>query len=94
MKYLTEKRIALGLNASATEYSEYDEDDEPIPAESDDSTEESHPNTIASAMEWAAILRREECKIVRHGVDSILITHIPTGCAFRLKEATKTFMAF
>jgi hypothetical protein len=94
MKYLAEKRIALGLNASDTEYSEYDEDDEPIPAETEDSIEESHPNTIASALGWAAIMRREECKIERHGVDSILITHIPTGCAFRLKEATKTFMAF
>jgi broad-specificity NMP kinase len=95
MKYLVEKRIALGLDPTDSEYSEYDEDDdETIPSLTEDSNEQSHPNTIAAAMGWVASLRREDCKIERHGVDSILITHIPSGCAFRLKEATKTYMAF
>jgi hypothetical protein len=93
MKYLTAKRIALGLDAS-DEYDEDEDDDELSLAELGIEEEDTNPNVVSDAMGWVAKMRREDCKIERHGVDNILITHIPSGCIFRLKEVSKTYMAF
>jgi hypothetical protein len=93
LKYLADKRIKLGLDSQPSEYDEYDDDEIDLPLP-ESSTDDINPNSIESAMGWVALMRREECKVQRNGVDSILITHIPTGCQFRLKESVKVYSAF
>lgn len=91
LKYLADKRIKLGLDKTE-EYDEYVDEEEAtsmIMIEGDN-----NPDTLVNAMGWSAILKREECDIKRNGIDSILITHIPTGCQFRLKEAVRVYSAF
>jgi hypothetical protein len=91
MKYLAAKKVALGLDITESFDEDDDEDDLPL---IDGTEDNSNPNVVSEAMGWVAKLRRDDCKIERNGVDSILITHIPSGCVFRLKEASKTYMAF
>jgi len=93
LKYLADKRIKLGLDSQPSEYDEYDDDEIDLPLP-ESSTDDINPNSIESAVGWVALMRREECKVQRNGVDSILITHIPTGCQFRLKESVKVYSAF
>ena len=92
LKYLADKRVSLGLEANSVEdYNDYDDEDITPMVED---TSDTNPNSIESALGWCALLRRDECNIQRNGVDSILITHIPSGCQFRLKEAVKVYSAF